>query len=47
MTRALANRVPRHVSPLPEDDFEFSRDEAEENAHTLLRGHRDEVSRLI
>ena len=47
MTGALANQVPRHVSPPPKDDFEFSRDEAEENAHALLRGYRDKVSRLI
>ena len=41
------NQVPRHISPLPEDDFEYSRDEAEENAYALLRGHRDEVGGLI
>ena len=46
-TETQATRVPRHVSPPPEDDFEFSRDKAEENARALLRDYRDEVSGLI
>ena len=46
-TETQATRVPRHVSLPPEDDFEFSRDKAEENVCTFLRDYRDEVSGLI
>jgi len=42
-----AAQVHRHVPLPPKDDFEFSRNEAEENADALVRKHRDKVSGLI
>ncbi|KIM50680.1 hypothetical protein SCLCIDRAFT_34082 [Scleroderma citrinum Foug A] len=37
VANAQSTQAIRHVSPPPEDDFEFSRDKAEETAHASLR----------